>query len=81
MLSPNLSTGRVGTQSRQQIESNIALHRHGARVDSEDVRAPFQVGQAELHLAVQAAGPHERRVQGVGPVCSHQHLKLRKKTL
>lgn len=38
--------------------------------------AHLQVRQAELDLAVQTAGPHEGRVQGVWSVGGHQHLDV-----
>lgn len=38
--------------------------------------AHLQVGQAELDLPVQTAGPHEGRVQGVWSVGGHQYLDV-----
>jgi hypothetical protein len=45
-------------------------------VDLEDVGAALEVRQAELDLAVQAAGTQQRRIQRVRPVRRHQHLRL-----
>jgi hypothetical protein len=72
----DLRARRVGAQPRQQFESDVALDAHGPRVDLEDVRAPLQVGQPELHLPVETAGPHQGGVESVGPVGRHQHLDV-----
>jgi hypothetical protein len=48
-------------------------------VDLEDLRARLQVRQAELDLAVEAAGPQQRRVERIGPIRRHQHLHAGKR--
>ena len=45
-------------------------------MDLEDVGAPLEVGQPELDLPVEAAGPQESGVEGVGAVGGHQHLDV-----
>ena len=42
--------------------------RHAASVHAQDLLAPQQVGPVHDDLTVEAARPHERRVQDVGAV-------------
>ena len=44
---------------------------------AQDLLAPGQVGRRDQHLAVEAAGPQERRVEVLEPVrgAHHDHLR------
>ena len=59
-----LRARRVGAQARDELPPDVALHRHALGVDAQDVGAPVEIGQRELDFAVDAAGPHEGRVEG-----------------
>ena len=61
---------------KSKIAPDVPLHGHGPGVDLEDVGAPLEVGQPELDLPVEAAGPEEGGVEGVGAVGGHQHLDV-----
>mmetsp|Transcript_46775 Transcript_46775/g.105792 ORF Transcript_46775/g.105792 Transcript_46775/m.105792 type:complete len:217 (-) Transcript_46775:851-1501(-) len=73
---PELGARGVGAEAREELVPDVPVHRHGLGVDLEDVRAALEVGEAELHLAVEAAGAEQRRVEGVGAVCGHEDLDV-----
>jgi len=72
----DFGTSGVGTQTSEQLESNVALNAHGARVDLEDVRAAFQIGQPKLHFTIETSGTHECWIQSVGSIGGHQHFDV-----
>eukprot|EP00955_Chlamydomonas_euryale_P007629 80993-Chlamydomonas_euryale.AAC.1 len=47
---PQVGARRVGAQAREQLVADVALARHRAGVDLEDLRAGLQVWEAELDL-------------------------------
>src|SRR5207248_1884418 len=52
----------------QGVDVDLAGQRLAARVNLEDLRAPLAVGAIDDDLAVEAAGPQQRRIEDVGPV-------------
>jgi len=73
---PDVGARRVGAEPREQLEADVALAAHRPGVDLEDLRAALRVGQAELDLAVEPAGPQQGGVERVGPVGRHQDLDV-----
>ena len=57
--------------------TDVAVLGDGPGVDLEDVEARLLVGQRNLDLSVEPAGPQQRRVQRVRTVGGHDHLHLR----
>ena len=49
-----------------EVHGGVELHFPG--VDPQDVDAALEVGPVDEHLAVEAPGPEERRVEDLGPV-------------
>ena len=63
-----VGAGEAGGLAGQRVEVDLAGQRLAAGVDLEDVLAAFAVGAVDDDLAVEAAGPQQRRVEDVGPV-------------
>ena len=63
----------------EPVEIDVVGERHAARVDLEDLAPAGRVGNADLDLAVEAAGTAQRRVERVGQVGGgdHDHLAAR----
>jgi hypothetical protein len=55
---------------RRKVGTYLAVFGDGSGVDFEDLEAALLVGQRDLDLPVQAAGPQQRRVQRVRPVAA-----------
>mmetsp|Transcript_23861 Transcript_23861/g.51446 ORF Transcript_23861/g.51446 Transcript_23861/m.51446 type:complete len:260 (-) Transcript_23861:692-1471(-) len=72
----DVGAGCVGAKPCEEFEADVSLAVHRARVDLEDVGATLEVGQAELHLAVQAAGTQQSGVERIRPVGRHQDLDV-----
>src|SRR6201999_1519089 len=60
--------GEAGGLARQRVEVDVTGERLAPRVNFKDVFAAFAVGTVDDHLAVEAAGPQQRRVEDVGTV-------------
>jgi hypothetical protein len=45
-------------------------------VDLQDLHPRLLVGQGNLNLSIQAAGPQESRVQDIWPIGGHDHFHL-----
>jgi len=66
---PQAAEGGIGVAAAAAAaENETAALCHGAGVDGEDLLAPFAVGRADEELELEAAGPHERRVDEVKAV-------------
>ena len=63
-----VGAGEAGGLAGQRVEVDLAAQRLAAGVDLEDVLAALAVGAVDDDLAVEAAGPQQRRVEDVGPV-------------
>ena len=58
----------AGGAARDRSELDVGLERHLARVHAEDLLAALDVGVAHHHLAIEASGTQERRIEDVVPV-------------
>ena len=67
---------RAGSGRGVRRRTNLALLGDVERVDLQHVHARRLVRQRDLDLAVEAAGPQQRRVEHVGPVGRADHLDL-----
>ena len=63
-----VGAGEAGGLAGERVEVDLAGQRLAAGVDLEDVLAALAVGAVDDDLAVEAAGPQQRRVEDVGPV-------------
>ena len=59
---------KPGRAAREHLEVDVGRQRDAPGVDLEDLLAPLDVGPGHHHLAVEAAGPQQRRVEHVRPV-------------
>ena len=59
---------KPGVPRASTLRSTFGVERDAPRVDLQDLLAPLHVGPRDHHLAVEAPGPQQRRVQHVGPV-------------
>ena len=59
---------KPGRLAGQRVEVDLLGQRLAARVDLEDLLAALAVGAVDDDLAVEAAGPQQRRVEDVGAV-------------
>ena len=66
----------AGRQARQRGQVHVGGERQVAAVDAQDPLAAVALGQGHLHLAVEATGAQQRRVEHVGPVGRRQHDHL-----
>ena len=48
ILPAQLGSGGVGTQARQQLETNVLFYAHGPGVDLQNVRSSTEIWQSEL---------------------------------
>ena len=78
---PGLHTHRLQLRAAKLVRAprqlgpvDRVVHRHLAAVDLEDLRPGLLVGQRELNLAVQPAGPEQRRVEHVDAVRRREHF-------
>mmetsp|Transcript_15564 Transcript_15564/g.31243 ORF Transcript_15564/g.31243 Transcript_15564/m.31243 type:complete len:314 (+) Transcript_15564:66-1007(+) len=72
----DVGAGGIRAEAREQLEADVALTIHRARVDLEDARTTLKVWQPKLDLAVEAARAKQRRVERVWPVGRHQNLDV-----
>ncbi len=63
-----IGAGKAGRAAGDGLEVDIRRQRNLAHVNLEDLLAADHVGIGHDHLAVEAAGPQQRRVEHVGPV-------------
>src|SRR5262249_14598747 len=63
-----VGAGETRRLAGQRVEIDVTGQRLAAGVDFEDVFAAFAVGPVDDALAVEAAGPQQRRVEDVGTV-------------
>ena len=63
-----IGAGESRRLPRQTLDRDVLLERLAARVDLEDRQPALDVGAVEDHLAVEAAGPQQRRIEHVRPV-------------
>ena len=63
-----VGAGEAGGLAGQRVEVDLLGQRLAAGVHLEDVLAALAIGPVDDHLAVEAAGPQQRRVEDVGPV-------------
>ena len=63
-----VGAGEPGRLAGERVEVDLLGERLAARVDLEDLLAALAVGPVDDDLAVEAAGPQQRRVEDVGPV-------------
>ncbi len=63
-----VGAGESGRAARDDGRLDVVVERHLAHVYLEDQLAAANVGQRHDDLAVEAAGPQQRRIQHVGPV-------------
>ena len=63
-----VGAGEARRAARQHLEVDIRRQRHVADMDLQDLLAAGDVGVRHHDLAVEAAGPQQRRVEHVGPV-------------
>ena len=63
-----VGAGEAGGLAGQRVEVDLLGQRLAAGVDLEDLLAALAVGAVDDDLAVEAAGPQQRRVEDVGPV-------------
>ena len=63
-----IGAGEAGRAARDGLEVDVGRQRHLAHVHLEDLLAADHVRVRHDHLAVEAAGPQQRRVEHVGPV-------------
>ncbi len=68
-----VGAGHTGRATRQDVGAHVGGKRHLAHVHQEDLLAAADVGQADHHLAVEAAGAQQRRVEHVGAVGGGDH--------
>ena len=59
---------KPGVPRGERLQVDVRRERLAAHVDLEDRLAALHVGPVHHHLAVEAAGPQQRRVEDVGPV-------------
>lgn len=72
---PDVGARDVRAQAGEQVPADVALAVDGAAVDFEDLRAPLEVGEADLNLPIEAARAQQRRVERVLP--SHRGGRAR----
>lgn len=60
-------TGCVGAKTSDEIETNVTLYAHAARVDPENVCPAIIVGKTELDTSVKATWTKESWIQRVWP--------------
>src|SRR6478672_9323467 len=63
-----VGAGEAGGLAGESVEVDRLRERLPASVDLEDLLAPLAVGPVDDDLAVEAAGPQQRRVEDVRPV-------------
>ena len=63
-----VGAGEAGRLAGERVEVDRLRQRLAAGVDLEDLLAALAVGAVDDDLAVEAAGPQQRRVEDVGPV-------------
>lgn len=61
---PQLSSGAVGAQSRNQLPSDIALYAHTLGVNAQNVGSSLQVWQGKFDLSIYASRTHKSWIQG-----------------
>ena len=65
--------GEAGRPAGQRVGVDFLVKRLAAQVDVQDRLAALGVGRVHRHVAVEAAGPQQGRVQNVGPVGGGDH--------
>ena len=63
-----VGAGEARRAARQHPRIDVGRQRHLAHMDLEDLLAAADVGIGHHDLAVEAAGPQQRRIEHVGPV-------------
>ena len=63
-----VGAGEAGRAAGEHLQVDVGRERDAAGVDPEDLLAALDVGPRHHHLAVEAAGPQQRRIEHVGPV-------------
>ena len=67
-------TSAVGTETGQQLETDVAFDAHGSSVDLEDVGPSLEIGKTELDFTIQPTGTHQSGVQSIRTIRSHKDL-------
>ncbi len=68
-----IGTGEAGAAAGQYRRVDVRRHRHLAHMHLEDLLAAANIGQRHHHLAVEAAGAQQRRIEHVGTVGGGDH--------
>ena len=63
-----VGAGEAGRALGEALERDVLVQRLALRVHVQDGDAALDVGRVDDHLAVEAAGAQQRRVEDVGPV-------------
>ena len=63
-----VGAGETRRPRRHDLEVDVGRELHVLGVDAEDLFAPLHVGLVHQHLAVEAAGAEQGRVEHLGPV-------------
>ncbi len=64
-----IRAGEAGRALGNVVQIDVLAERLAAGVDLQDVGAALDIGQADVHLPVEAAGAEERVIENVGAVC------------
>ena len=73
---PQVRPVKLVTHLHHALIVNLPLRLHAAGVDLQNLKPPHLVRQRNLNLAVQPAGPQQRRVERVRSVRGHDDLRL-----
>ncbi len=64
----------AGGPPRHHVEVDVGGEAHGLRVHAQDRAPPLDRGPIDHHLAIEPSGPHQGRVEDLGPVGGgHDH--------
>mmetsp|Transcript_10769 Transcript_10769/g.66461 ORF Transcript_10769/g.66461 Transcript_10769/m.66461 type:complete len:266 (+) Transcript_10769:826-1623(+) len=72
----NVCARAVGTETSQELETDVPFAIHGTCVNLENLCPTFEIWQRELDLPVQSSRTQQGRIQCIWPVRGHQYLDV-----
>mmetsp|Transcript_10758 Transcript_10758/g.33951 ORF Transcript_10758/g.33951 Transcript_10758/m.33951 type:complete len:292 (+) Transcript_10758:2279-3154(+) len=72
----DVRAGELVLRHDKLLQVDVVRQRHLGRVDAEDVPLGLDVGHRELDLAIDPAGPEERRIERLDLIGGENHLHV-----